>query len=337
VAARAQRNPDDADAQLELEATSAALTQTTRNLEAAISLLSDLGKDVTDLKVALIIARGNLTSAIFEPGVFQGLLQHWNRQFGEMLTRQGPHWLFSGFMIVLIVAGFALLARLTRAMVRRAIESATTSTMMKATIVSWSSRVIGLIGLLVLLRQFGVQLGPMLAGLGIAGFIVGFALQDTLSNFAAGGMILAYHPYDIGDEVEAGGAMGIVKNMSLVSTTILTSDNQTLIVPNKKMWGDVIRNMNSQDRRRVDMTFAVGHENDVTTIERLLVQVANADERVMKDPAPVIKLHQISELSLSFIVRVWARQEHYWDVYWDITRAVKLSFDEAEIKPPPRP
>jgi small conductance mechanosensitive channel len=91
----------------------------------------------------------------------------------------------------------------------------------------------------VALSQLGIQLGPVLAGLGIAGFIVGFALQDTLSNFAAGLMILIYRPYDVGDAVEAGGVMGTVKAMNLVSTTIATWDNQKLVVPNGKIWGDV--------------------------------------------------------------------------------------------------
>jgi small conductance mechanosensitive channel len=200
--------------------------------------------------------------------------------------------------------------------------------------VSWSSRLVMAIGFVVVLRQLGLQLGPMLAGLGIAGFVLGFALQDTLSNFAAGGMILAYHPYDVGDIIEAGGALGTVKKMSLVSTTILTFDNQTLIVPNKKMWGDVIRNMTSQDKRRVDLTFAVGYENDVATVERLLQEIVDGEVRVLKDPAPLIKLHQLAESSVNFVVRAWTLQDQYWDVYWDITRAVTLRFDEEGIKIP---
>jgi len=191
-----------------------------------------------------------------------------------------------------------------------------------------------LVGIVVVLSQLGVQLGPMLAGLGIAGFVLGFALQDTLSNFAAGGMILAYQPYDVGDVIEAGGAMGTVRKMSLVSTTILTVDNETLIVPNKKMWGDVIRNKTAQSQRRVDMTFGVGYEDDIVKVERLLQEIVVADERVLKEPAPVIKLNQLADSSVNFVVRVWALQQQYWDVYWDITRAVKLRFDAEGIKIP---
>ncbi len=336
ASARVQRKSDDAAAEAELEASSAALNQNIRNLDGEIALLQRMGRDVTDLKVALVIGRGTLGSAVFEPGVTRGLFQYGKTRFVEVLATRGPHWLFEGLVIVLIVAAFGLLARLTKHLVRRAVARAGFSQLLKDTIVSWSARLVALIGLLVLLKQFGLQLGPMLAGLGIAGFALGFALQDTLANFAAGAMILAYHPYDVGDTVEAAGASGIVQHMSLVSTTILTLDNQTLIVPNRKMWGDVIRNTTAQDKRRVDMMFSVGYGNDVATVERLLHEIAKADPRVLATPEPVIKLHQLADAGLNFVVRVWTRQESYWEVYWDITRAVKLRFDQEGVKFPQR-
>jgi small conductance mechanosensitive channel len=147
-------------------------------------------------------------------------------------------------------------------------------------------------------------------------------------------MILAYRPYDVGDVIEAGGAMGTVKKMSLVSTTVLTFDNQTLIVPNKKMWGDVIRNFTAQDRRRVDLTFGVGYEDDVAKVEGLLKEIVEADRRVLRDPEPIIRLNQLADSSVNFIVRAWTLQADYWDVYWDLTRAVKLRFDAEGIKIP---
>jgi small conductance mechanosensitive channel len=332
--ARVQRTPEDAGARAELDGIAAAIERTTLNLEIEISLLKRLGMDVTPLKVALIIARGKLTSAIFEPGVLAGLFRHWQQQFLDMLVTRVPHWLFEGLVIILILGASWLLARLTRFLVRRGVARAEVSLLLKDTAVSWSSRLVMAAGFVVVLRQLGLQLGPMLAGLGIASIVLGLALQDTLSNFASGAMILVYHPYDVGDIVEAGGAMGTVKKMSLVSTTVLTFDNQTLIVPNKKMWGDVIRNFTSQDKRRVDLTIAVGYENDVATVERLLQEIVDGDVRVLKDPGPVVKLHQLAESSVDFVVRAWTLQENYWDVYWDITRAVKLRFDQEGIKFP---
>ena len=190
------------------------------------------------------------------------------------------------------------------------------------------------LGLLVALSQLGIQLGPVLAGLGIAGFIVGFALQDTLSNFAAGMMILVYRPFDVGDAVEAGGVMGTVKAMNLVSTTITTWDNQKMVVPNSKIWGDVIRNITAEPHRRVDMVFGIAYADDIDHTERVLCDIVKRNELVLAEPEPVVRLHTLGESSVDFVVRPWARTSDYWTVYWDITRAVKKRFDEEGISIP---
>jgi small conductance mechanosensitive channel len=334
AAARVQRAPDDLAARTELEAIDAASNRTAHALEAEIATLKQLGHDTTDLKVALILRTGKLTAAILEPSVIAGLVDHWRKAVMEDVAAKGAHWLFQALLVALTLGGFRLLARLTRYLTRRAMAHAGVSQLLKDTAVGWASKLVMLVGILAVLRQLGVQLAPMLAGLGIAGFVLGFALQDTFANFAAGAMILAYHPYDIGDIIEAAGATGTVRAMSLVSTTILTFDNQTLVVPNKKMWGDVIRNINAQDKRRVDLIFPAGYEDDVVSVEALLKEIVDAHGRVLSEPAPLIKLHQLADSSVNYAVRVWTRQEDYWDVYWDITRAVKLRFDEAGIKIP---
>ena len=190
------------------------------------------------------------------------------------------------------------------------------------------------LGLLIAVSQLGISLGPLLAGLGIAGFVIGFALQDTLSNFAAGMMILFYRPFDVGDVVEAGGVFGTVNSMSLVNTTILTFDNQTLVVPNNKIWGDVIKNLNSQRQRRVDMMFGVSYADDIPLVERLLNEVVASHELVLAHPEPVIRLHELGDSSVNFIVRPWVNSEDYWAVYWDITREVKMRFDAEGVSIP---
>ena len=334
AAARIQRAHDDPAARAELDAIDEGFKRTSRALEAEIAILEQLGHDARELKVILILRTGKLTSAVFERGVIAGLFDHWRQQLMEDLAAKGPRWLFEGLVIALTFAGFRLIARLTRFLVRRGIARADVSQLVRDTAVAWASKLVMLVGIIVVLRQLGFQLAPMLAGIGIAGFVLGFALQDTLANFAAGAMILAYHPYDIGDLIEAGGATGTVRKMSLVSTTILTLDNQTLVVPNKKMWGDVIRNITAQDKRRVDLTFSAGYEDDIASVEALLKEIVEGNEKVLKEPASLIKLHQLADSSVNYVVRVWTRQQDYWDVYWDITRAVKLRFDEAGIKIP---
>ena len=225
---------------------------------------------------------------------------------------------------------------IVRRLVRRAVGTSkfSLSQLLRNQLVSFSGKAVMFLGLLVALSQIGIQLGPVLAGLGIAGFILGFALQNTLSNFAAGLMILIYHPYDVGDLIEAGGVMGTVKAMNLVSTTIASLDNQKLVVPNGKIWGDVIRNITAEPNRRVDMTFGIAYADDVDHAESVLWDIVKSNALVLQDPEPVIRLHTLGESSVDFIVRPWARTSDYWTVYWDITRAVKKRFDQENISIP---
>ena len=189
-------------------------------------------------------------------------------------------------------------------------------------------------GILMALSQIGISLAPMLAGLGVAGFIIGFALQDSLGNFAAGAMILIYQPYDVDDFVEVTGASGLVRKMNLVSTTITTFDNQTLVVPNSKIWGDVIKNVTAQKVRRVDLEFGIGYNDDIELAEKVLHEIVTASKKVLKKPEPNIRLHTLADSSVNFIVRPWTKTDDYWDVYWDITREVKLRFDREGISIP---
>jgi small conductance mechanosensitive channel len=208
------------------------------------------------------------------------------------------------------------------------------SALLKNILVSTIGGTIMAIGVLVALSQIGISLAPMLAGLGVAGFIVGFALQDTLGNFAAGAMILIYRPFDIDDIVEVTGASGIVKKMNLVSTTISTLDNQTLVVPNSKIWGDVIKNVTAQTERRVDLEFGIGYDDDIELAERVLADIVSAHDKILEDPEPNIRLHTLGDSSVNFVVRPWVKTDDYWDVYWDLMREVKLRFDREGISIP---
>jgi len=179
-----------------------------------------------------------------------------------------------------------------------------------------------------------VNIGPLLAGIGVVGFVVGFALQDTLSNFAAGFMILLYRPYDVGDFVTAGGVTGTVQSMSLVSTTFKTGDNQRIIVPNGSIWGGTIQNVTANDTRRVDMVFGIGYNDDVDQAQKVLEEIVNGHELILKDPEAVIRVHELADSSVNFVVRPWTNTSDYWAVYWDVTLQVKKRFDAAGISIP---
>jgi len=224
-------------------------------------------------------------------------------------------------------------------LVRRGVQSSKfeTSKLLQKMMIGLASRTVMILGIFIALAQLGIKVGPLLAGLGVMGFIVGFALQDNLANFAAGAMILIYRPYDVGDLIEAGGVFGEVSHMSLVSTTILTLDRQTLVVPNNKIWGDVIKNVKAQKRRRVDLLFKIDHSNDVMKVEDVLKAIVAAHPLALEDPEPTIKLHNLGEFSMDFVLRIWAETDDYWDVYWDVIRETKLQFEREGIRFPSPP
>ena len=199
-------------------------------------------------------------------------------------------------------------------------------------IVATASRVVVAIGLLVALSQIGVNVTALLAGLGIVGFILGFALQETLGNFAAGAMILFYHTFDVGDVIEAAGVSGRVDQMNLVSTTILTFDNQTLIVPNSRIWGNVIRNSTAMDRRRVDLSFPLALDVDVERAEALFDSICRTHPSVLDEPEPTIRVQEITGAGVLFIVRPWVRTADYWSTYWDLNREAQIQLAKAGIQ-----
>jgi small conductance mechanosensitive channel len=239
-------------------------------------------------------------------------------------------------LIVLLVILYVAraLSRVTRRITEQATKNVNLSKLLRRMIVATAANGVFIIGVLIALSQLGVSIGPLLAGLGIAGIVIGFALQDTLSNFASGMMILLYRPYDVGDLVDAGGEFGTVTDMSLVFTVILTIDNQRLVVPNNLIWRGVIRNITAEETRRVDMTFGISYNDDIPKAEEVLREILTSHEKVLEDPAPAVRLHALGESSVDFVVRPWVRTDDYWNVYWDVTREVKLRFDAEGISIP---
>lgn len=333
---RAQENPDDKVVAAELRAAQAKRQWTTRSLTSAANLLDRLEISTAAYRRLLIRASGTLTQDIFDTEVALGLVEEsWERARSWALEN-GPGLLFRLFFFLAIVLMFRLLSIVVRRVVHRAIRVSgmRASTLLQEILASLGANLVFALGVLFGLSQLGVEIGPLLAGIGIAGFIVGFALQDALANFAAGAMLLIYRPYDVDDIIEAAGVLGRVDHMSLVSTTILTFDNQTLVVPNNKIWGDVIRNITTQEHRRVDLMFRVGLGDDVARIESILGAIVADHPKVLDDPEVTIKLDKLADFWMEFVVRPWVQREDYWEVYWDLTREVKTRFDEEKITIP---
>ena len=305
-------------------------------LQFIVDLASKMGIDTTDYTKQLFVVSGNLTNEILDIKVLWSLLSDGLKDFRDWLAQNTPAALFKLFVFLVIIFIFKIFKNITRRIVTRAVSSPTLrmSQLMKDFFISISGNTVLCSGILIALSQIGLNLAPVLTGFGVAGVIIGFALQDTLSNFASGMMLLIYRPFDVDDFVEAGGTSGKVSHMSLVSTTIKTFDNQILIVPNSKIWGDTIKNITHERVRRVDMVFGIGYGDDVEKTEKVLEAILADHPMVLRSPEPTIKLHVLNSSSVDFIVRPWVKTEDYWDVYWDVTREVKMRFDREGISIP---
>jgi small conductance mechanosensitive channel len=189
-------------------------------------------------------------------------------------------------------------------------------------------------GLMIVLAALGVDITPLFALVGGASFIIAFALQETLGNLAAGLMIMINRPFDEGDFVQIAGLGGTVKHVSVVSTTVTTPDNQVIVIPNSKVWGDVITNVTASETRRVDLVFGIGYGDSIEKAHRVLEEVVSKHELILEDPAPVIRVSELADSSVNFIVRPWTKTSDYWAVYWDLQRAVKEAFDANGISIP---
>ncbi|MCE9775076.1 mechanosensitive ion channel [Shewanella algae] len=312
------------------------LENNSSSLSAVIGMLDKLDVDTSDLKKTLFAISGDITQDVLNIDIVSSLAGQWFDIAKAQLIEGGPDILFKIFIFLFILLLTVLLAKLTKRIVAKAVSNSKLkfSKLLQDFFTSLSGKIIFTLGLLIALSQLGFELGPLLAGFGIAGVIIGFALQDTLSNFASGMMILIYRPFDVGDLIHAAGVTGRVSHMSLVSTTIKTLDNQRLIIPNNKIWGDTINNITAEHHRRVDMTFGISYSDNIEQAEAVLEQLVQEHPKVLKHPEPTVKLHLLGESSVDFVVRPWVRPEDYWEVYWDITRAVKMRFDEEGISIP---
>lgn len=336
IRARAQSIPDNADiktAQLEMDAQHKA---NLARLEKMIPLLDGFELDSSKYKTILLRHSDSISVSLYSKRAVITLFEDMWAFIKGAFSANAPDMLFRLLIFIAILFVFRIFSRITRRVVRTASDrsSLDMSNLLKNMLVSISGGTVMAIGVLMALSQIGISLAPMLAGLGVAGFIIGFALQDSLSNFAAGAMILLYRPFDVNDFVEVTGASGLVQKMNLVSTTITTFDNQTLVVPNSKIWGDVIKNVTAQKERRVDLEFGIGYDDDIEHAERILTEIVTKHEKVLEHPKPNIRLHTLGDSSVNFIVRPWTKTDDYWNVYWDIMREVKVRFDREGISIP---
>ncbi|WP_119967616.1 mechanosensitive ion channel family protein [Shewanella japonica] len=184
------------------------------------------------------------------------------------------------------------------------------------------------------LNRFGVQTASIVALLGAAGLAVGLALQGTLSNLAAGVMLLLFRPYKVGDFISAADRFGNVQEIDLFTTILKTFDNQHIIVPNSQIWGAQIVNHSFHDIRGVDMHFGVAYKENTDEVRKVIDAVLAAHPHILKDPAPFVEVETLNNSSVDFLVRPFCHGEHYFDILYSIPEQVKKALDEAGIEIP---
>jgi len=182
--------------------------------------------------------------------------------------------------------------------------------------------------------KLGIQTASFVAVLGAAGLAVGLALQGSLSNFAAGVLMMIFKPSTDGDYIEGGGSAGVVEEISIFTTVLKTLDNKKVIVPNSGMMGGNIINYTARDIRRVDLMVGVSYADNIDRVKQVILDVLSKDDRILKDPAPFAGLLDLADSSLEFVVRPWVRTSDYWDVYFSVNEAIKNRFDMEGISIP---
>jgi small conductance mechanosensitive channel len=184
------------------------------------------------------------------------------------------------------------------------------------------------------LGQLGVQTTSFIAVIGAAGLAIGLALQGSLSNFAAGFLMIIFRPFKVGDYIEGAGVAGTVEEIHIFTTQLVTPDNKTIIVPNAKMTGDNITNYSAKGTRRVELVFGIGYGDDIDHARQVIEGVISQDDRVLEDPAPAVVVSELADSSVNFKVRVWTIADDYWGFYFDTTEKVKKQFDAEGISIP---
>jgi small conductance mechanosensitive channel len=237
------------------------------------------------------------------------------------------------FALLIFIVGKYIVGVITR-LVKKLMEKAHMDKILVNFIGSIIKSVLLLFVVIAALDQLGVNTTSLIALIGAAGLAIGLALQGSLQNLASGVMLIVFRPFSDGDFVEAGGTMGVVEEIGIFTTKMRTGDNKEVIVPNGQIFGGTITNYSKRDTRRVDMVFGIGYGDDIRKAKEVITGIIEADERILKDPAPLVAVGELADSSVNFNVRPWVNSADYWSVYFDLNEKIKLAFDTNGISIP---
>jgi len=257
-------------------------------------------------------------------------MEHWLQQMTTLVGNYAPQVL--GALLILLAG------RIAAGICRNLLRATLLRARIEKTIVSFVGNIsywaILIFAMVAALSKFGVETASFVAILGAVSFAIGFALQGSLANFAAGVMILLFRPFKVGDFIDAAGVAGTVKGIDLFATILTTGDNVKIIVPNGKLFGDTIKNFSAFDTRRVELLIGIDYGASIEKAMQVLTDLCEMEPRIHADPAPMMAVSELANSSVNLLLRVWVDSGDYWNVKFDLTRRIKEAFDENGIEIP---
>lgn len=236
--------------------------------------------------------------------------------------------------IIILIIGSLVIRLITKAVDRALVQNKHINSLMEKFLCNVVNKICWILLLMVVAQRVGLDIGPLIAGLGVTGFILGFAFQESLSNLAAGMMIGINEPFKIGDYVNAGGIEGAVQDLNMMATTLATADNKKVVIPNKIVWGSPITNFSALDKRRVDLSVGIAYGADISKAKKVVMEALKTVTGVLQDVEPTVEVVEMGDSSVNLAVRPWCAPADYWNVLFASNQAVKEALDAAGIEIP---
>lgn len=248
----------------------------------------------------------------------------------ELIMQRGPKIILA---ILVLIIGLRLIKFAVK-LINRAFESRNIDVTLRPFISNLINWVLKVLLIVTVADMIGIENTSFVAIIGAAGLAIGFALQGTLANFAGGVLILIFKPFKVGDLIEGQGHLGVVEEIEIFVTKILTPDNRLVIIPNGALSNGSLKNLTAKDSVRVDLTIGIAYDEDVKLARTLLVEVMKNHEKVVAEPAPFVGVAELADSAINLAVRPWCNPADYWDVYFDVLEGAKDALDKAGITIP---
>jgi len=248
----------------------------------------------------------------------------------ELIMQRGPKIILA---ILVLIIGLRLIKFAVK-LINKAFEARNIDVTLRPFISNLINWILKVLLIVTVADMIGIENTSFVAIIGAAGLAIGFALQGTLANFAGGVLILIFKPFKVGDLIEGQGHLGVVEEIEIFVTKILTPDNRLVIIPNGALSNGSLKNLTAKDSVRVDLTIGIAYDEDVKLARTLLVEVMKNHEKVVSEPDPFVGVAELADSAINLAVRPWCNPADYWDVYFDILEGSKDALDKAGITIP---